>query len=207
VVKKLLKYLNIPVIWDSEGLGHEADDYIAYLSKVHKGRVTIISSDKDFGQLLEKDRVKIYNPAKEVLIRESTCKEYYGYEPHECVDYLCLVGDKSDDIPGYQGIGPVKARKFLDSFGSIVNYLENPKAKFRGIDREGLEYLYQRNPDLIDLKLALEKYPIEKVPIIYSKFQQIHYDKWARLLNKYTLRTFMNDEFLEPFKRLKVWQE
>lgn len=47
-----------------------------------------------------------------------------GYRPEECVDYLCLTGDRSDDIPGYRGIGEVKARKFLDEFGSIENFIK-----------------------------------------------------------------------------------
>lgn len=72
----------------------------------------LISSDKDFNQLLS-NNLRIYNPRKDEMIRMDNCKELFGYHSHETVEYLAMVGDTSDDIPGFPGIGPVKARKIL----------------------------------------------------------------------------------------------
>lgn len=203
-VKKILKYMNVPVVWDKKGLGHESDDYIAHFTFSHKGKVMIISSDKDFCQLISK-RVKIYNPFKETIIQEKTCFDIMGYTPQECVDYLCLLGDKSDDIPGYMGMGPVKIRKFLTEFGSIKNFLSKPKDKFSGIDKDALEDLYSRNKVLIDLKVALKEYPLKSIPIIYSKENKINQPKLRALFKEYSLISFLTPDFINPFKKLKPW--
>ena len=201
-VRRILKLLNIPVIWDSKGLGHESDDYIGYYALNHKGKVLIISSDKDFCQLID-SRVKVFNPFKECIINKGNCLEVMGYEPNECVDYLCLIGDKSDDIPGYRGIGPVKARQFLTQFGSIENYLSNPDNTFKGIDYDGLEDLYRRNKLLIDIRVALEKYKLKRIPIIYSRKNTINREKLVSIFKNYSLSSFITLEYLKPFKKLK----
>lgn len=206
VVRKILRYLNIPVLWDNKGLKHEADDYIAYFTKNHPGKVVIVSSDKDFGQLID-DRVKLFSPNKETIVRAENCKEVYGYEVNECVDFLCLVGDRSDDIPGYMGIGEVKARKFLDTFGTIEAFLSDPSAEFKGIDRDGLKVLYKRNRKLIDLNYALKKFPIKKTPLLLNKKGKILLKELYSLLESYTIRSFHTQEFLEPFKKLKQWEK
>ena len=204
IVKRMLKFLNIPVIWDSEGLGHEADDYIAHLAMKHHGKVEIISSDKDFCQLLRWTKIKIYNPNKEKILNSKNCREIMGYSPEECVDWLCLLGDKSDDIPGYSGMGPVKTRKFLDEFQSIEAFLKNTDANFSGIDKDGLEDLYKRNTLLIDFYRGLEKYPLSNIPVTLDK-KSIQYDKLKKILSKYTLYSFLREEFIEPFKDVEYY--
>lgn len=203
-VRKMLKYLNIPVVYDKVGLGHESDDYIGFYAKAHdRGKVVIISSDKDFCQLID-ERVKIFNPFKEAIINKANCKEIMGYEPSECVDYLCLVGDKSDDIPGYRGIGPVKARKFLDEFKSIENFISS-NGSFSGIDMDGMKDLYSRNKVLIDISVALDKYPLKKIPVKYNKAGEINYMKLKDIFKRYTLGSFIQPDFVKPFKTLKPW--
>jgi DNA polymerase-1 len=203
-VKKMLKYLNITVIWDNKGLGHESDDYIGKSALESKGKVLIISSDKDFCQLID-DRIKVFNPFRDMKLNKRNCKDVMGYSPEECVDYLCLVGDKSDDIPGYKGIGEVKARKFLDQFGSIENFLESEE-KFPGIDNEGLSELYKRNKSLIDIRVALKEYPITTIPIYYNKKNEILIKKLMGQFSEYSLNSFLTQEFLKPFKTLKQWK-
>ena len=204
-LRRILKFLNIPVVWDTKGLGHESDDYIGYFCKKHDGRVLIISSDKDFCQLID-DRVKIYNPFKETIINSSNCYEVMGYRPEECVDYLCLTGDKSDDIPGYIGIGPVKARKFLDEFGSIQKFIDS-NGEFPGIDMDGIKDLYSRNKVLIDIYVALEKYPPANIPIKVYNSSTINMAKLLKACKKFYLVSFMTEDFVKPFKNLKVWKE
>ena len=206
VVRKIVKYLNIPYVWDSKGLGHESDDYIGYYAKEHNGKVIILSSDKDFCQLVT-NTTKIFNPSKESIVNIHNCSDIMGYSPEECVDYLCLLGDKSDDIPGYYGMGPVKIRKFLDQFGSIENFLSDPSNEFRGIDRDGLYDLYKRNKTLIDLEVAIKEYPLKKIPIRYYKKNTIDIEALNILFIYYSFQSFRNEAFLEPFYKLKIWHE
>lgn len=211
ILKKMLRYLNIPVIWDKKGLGHESDDYIGHFALKHTGKVVIVSSDKDFCQLLSSN-VKIFNPSKETLILEKTCKDIMGYSPNECVDYLCLLGDKSDDIPGYKGMGEKNTRIFLDEFGSIDAFLKDEEATYPRIDREALEAVYHRNLDVIDIRRALRLYPLKKIPIAYpyKEDKKELLRKLKLLFIKYGTMSFMTSQFLEPFNRLltkSTWHE
>ena len=200
VIMKILRMLRIKYLFDKNNYtGYEGDDFLAYLyfKKVNREcLVTIVSSDKDFNQLLTTGRVKIFNPRKEEYVRQNNCKELFGYTPYETVDYLSLVGDSSDDIPGVPGIGPVKARKFLDKWQSIAKYLElNDDDKMREV--------YERNKQLIDLKWFIDnhKLDIDKVLKTYTR-GKINYNKFREVCIEYSFNSFMTDIFIEPFKKL-----
>lgn len=202
VIKRVLKYMGIPTIWDSVGLGHEADDYIGKLAANHRGKSIIISSDKDFCQLLILDRIKVFNPAKEGMIHKRNCREVMGYSPEETVDWLCLVGDTSDDIPGYRGIGPVKAREFLNKYGSVKSFLDSD-AEEKNIEKEAMRLTYDRNVLLISFKEGMKRYPITKFPMQETK--GMDEDKLRKIFTKYTLMSFLVPEFLQPFYTLKKY--
>ncbi|RUM66036.1 MAG: DNA polymerase I [Sulfurospirillum sp.] len=107
---------------------YEADDVIASLvdcAKEQGIKVKIVSHDKDLYQLIDDDRVVLYDPMKKVEINEAKCIEKFGVPPAQIVDYLALVGDASDNIPGVRGIGPKGATKLLKEFGSIENIYAN----------------------------------------------------------------------------------
>lgn len=207
VLVKILELLKVQVIMDTQGLGFEGDDYIAYCAIRHvketNKRVTIISSDKDFCQLINA-KVKIFNPFKEVIITEQNCKEIMGYTPSECVDYLTLIGDKSDNIPGYKGVGEVGARKFLDEYGSINKFLKHSKdPSFGKIERSLLKILYRRNRKLINLQRVAKK--IKVIPITLFKDHDIAWKRTDRMLNKFRLSTMINNDFKKTFNILKIW--
>ena len=200
VIMKILRMLRIKYLFDkNNSTGFEGDDLLAYLyfKKISKEcLVTIVSSDKDFNQLLTTDRVKIFNPRKEEYVRQTNCESLFGYTPYETVDYLSLVGDSSDDIPGFPGIGPVKARKFLDKWHSIAKYLElNADGKMKEV--------YERNKQLIDLKWFVDnhKLDIDKVLKTYTR-RKINYEKFREVCIEYSFNSFMTDIFIEPFKKL-----
>lgn len=202
MIRRMLLYLNIPVIWDKKGLGYESDDYIAWAALTHKGKVLIDSSDKDFSQLVCR-RIKIFNPSKECYITVENCKEKLGWEPHECVDYLSLLGDNSDCIPGYKGMGPVKIREFLDKWGSIENYLKNATpGTYKHLDHDALLHLAKLNRALIDL---VDHTPnIKEVPIVYGK-GKIQKQKLRNLFHRFSFMSFKDEEFINTFKKLKPW--
>lgn len=203
VIMKILRMLRIKYLFDkNNSTGFEGDDLLAYLyfKKISKEcLVTIVSTDKDFNQLLTTDRVKIFNPRKEEYVRKSNCKELFGYEPEETVDYLCMVGDSSDDIPGVSGIGPVKARKFLDKHGSINSYISSNEENIS----DNFIDIVNRNKKLIDLKWFVDnhKLDLDKVLKTYTR-RKINYEKFREICIEYSFNSFMTDIFIEPFKKL-----
>lgn len=200
VIMKILRILRIKYLFDKKNItGYEGDDLLAYLYfKVvsKEALVTIVSTDKDFNQLLTSDRVKIFNPRKEEYVRQTNCESLFGYTPYETVDFLSLVGDSSDDIPGFPGIGPVKARKFLDKWRSIDKYLElNADQKMKEV--------YGRNKQLIDLKWFVDNHKLNLDDVLkeYTR-SKINYKKFREICIEYSFNSFMTDIFIEPFKKL-----
>lgn len=103
--------------------GVEADDLICVLCNeaLEEGfNVVIASSDKDFMQLVS-DRVGMLNPndKSETIWGAAQVKEKTGVEPGQVLDYLCLLGDSVDNIPGVPGVGARTAAELLNQFGSV----------------------------------------------------------------------------------------
>ena len=128
-IKRIIEAYNIPVI---EVPGYEADDVIGTLARLaheHGMETYMMTPDKDFGQLVT-DGVKIYHPGrkgKEVEIQgvEEINAKYGFTSPQQVIDYLALMGDAVDNIPGCPGVGEVTAKKLVQQFGSVENLLDN----------------------------------------------------------------------------------
>lgn len=117
-IKKLISTLGICMV---EQEGYEADDLIGSLAKraqKENFKVIIISGDKDFAQLVSPS-VSLYDPMKEVHYDVSGVQEKWGINPDQMNDYLAIVGDSSDNIPGVLGIGSKGAQKLLKEYGSL----------------------------------------------------------------------------------------
>lgn len=111
--------------------GYEADDIIATLAKrsVDDGfDVRIVTGDKDFFQLIS-DRIYLIRPVKGTSLDEEAGPGYlekkYGITPSQVVDFLALMGDKIDNIPGVRGIGEKTAIRLLKEYGSIEKIYES----------------------------------------------------------------------------------
>ncbi|MFH1251080.1 MAG: 5'-3' exonuclease H3TH domain-containing protein, partial [bacterium] len=127
-IRNVTEAMNIPVIIRP---GFEADDIIGTLAKDGRRqglKVFMVTGDKDFMQLLEED-ILVYKPGsgqKPVeIIDVNGVMEKWGVRPDQIADYLGMIGDTSDNIPGIKGIGPAKARPLLKEFGSLENVIEN----------------------------------------------------------------------------------
>ncbi len=136
-IKKLAEVMGIPSL---ELPGYEADDLIGtltHLGRKHKMEVFIVSGDKDFAQLLE-EHVYLYDTMKSVKIDTKGAIEKWGVPPSQFIDYLALVGDSSDNIPGVSGIGPKGAQKLLEEFNNLEGIYENIE-KIKGSTKDKLE--------------------------------------------------------------------
>jgi len=106
--------------------GYEADDVIASATRcafslvdgVYNGTVTIASADKDLLQLVN-DRVSFHSVTSGNSLTPDDVKAKFGVWPHQMRDYLCLVGDSSDNIQGAKGIGQKRAAEILEVFGHL----------------------------------------------------------------------------------------
>ena len=101
--------------------GEEADDVIGTLARQARERsipVLIVTGDKDMAQLVG-DEVKLLDTMKNATLDAAAVKAKFGVAPAQIVDYLALIGDTSDNIPGVKGVGPKTAAKWLEEYGSL----------------------------------------------------------------------------------------
>ena len=124
--------------------GYEADDIIATYTKQAEEKgvsVTIISSDKDLMQLVNKN-TKMYDSMKDKFIGVKEVKEKFGVEPSKIIDVQALAGDRIDNIPGVSGIGVKIAAELINNFNSLenvlakVNEIKQPKRRQILIDEK-----------------------------------------------------------------------
>ncbi|MDT8368004.1 MAG: DNA polymerase I [Longimicrobiales bacterium] len=130
-IRRMVEAYNDPVI---ELEGYEADDVIGTLSLQAKTRgieSVIVSGDKDFYQLIDED-VVLLNPgrggptgvATEWVGLDSADRKF-GIPPSQVVDYLALIGDSADNVPGAPGVGPKTASKLLERYGTLEEIFEH----------------------------------------------------------------------------------
>ncbi len=110
--------------------GYEADDILATIAGIASRRqidVKIVTGDKDLFQILS-DRVHLIRPGKGVNLSDQVGPEYlkerFGLTPAQITDFLALMGDSADNIPGVKGIGEKTALKLLGEFGSLEKILD-----------------------------------------------------------------------------------
>jgi DNA polymerase-1 len=165
--------------------GVEADDVIGSIAvwASHKGHeVRLCSSDKDLCQLVN-ERVHLLNPSKDYLeVGPAEVEELYGVRPDQMVDYLAIVGDASDNIPGLSGFGPKTASQLLQKYSTVdglLKSLDELSPKKAETVREETETL------LLSRQLAQIQTDVE-VPLELSAYQRLQIDAEA-------LRNFYKD--------------
>ncbi len=144
-VKKLLDAYDTPII-SLEGF--EADDVIGTLAKQgveHGLNVVVVSGDKDFHQLV-RPGVWLLNPGRggpasvdEHWVGVENGSERLGVPPERTIDFLALVGDASDNVPGVKGIGEKGAQELISEFGDLESILANVAKITKKRPREALE--------------------------------------------------------------------
>lgn len=181
----------------AEAPGYEADDLMATLARKAVGeglRVVLVSGDKDALQLVD-DRIQVLNEAKGELLDSRKVAEKFKVEPGQIVDYLALLGDSSDNVPGVPGIGAVGAAKLLGRFGSLEKLLAAarkghpeipPKAAKALVDNEAAA-LQGRELVTLDQKAPVALKPGECVP----EFKPT--DRLVALFQRFEFRTLLKE--------------
>jgi DNA polymerase-1 len=156
-IRALVEAFNDEVV---ELEGYEADDVIGTLARKAKEagiEAVVVSGDKDFHQLIGPG-VHLMNPGRggptgvaAEWVDESNASERLGIEPSQVVDFLALVGDASDNVPGAPGIGAGWARRLLTEIGPLEELLDHPERIPWQSKRESIS----QNGDLIRLSKRL----------------------------------------------------
>ena len=128
-IQELLKAMHIPII---EVAGFEADDLIGTLAKQAEKenyQVFMVTPDKDFAQLVS-ENIFMYKPARmgndiEIWGIPEVLAKFEIERPEQVIDFLGMMGDAADNIPGLPGVGEKTAKKFLKEYGSMENLLAN----------------------------------------------------------------------------------
>jgi len=190
IIIDLLEKINIPTIMKS---GLEADDIIAYLCKnvVNENLNAIMfTADKDLLQLVNNHVYSLRPPKKGQkdyrLFGPSEVEEEFLIRPEQIVDYLSLIGDKSDNVPGVKGIGAKGAVKLLTKYKTLDNIYNNLDSLSKGVktklvDSKELAFL---SKDLVQLKIDkalydsfnVEDFNLEKINLenIVPYFEHIN---------------------------------
>ncbi len=124
MINKLIEVMQIP---NKAMPGFEADDLIGSMAVQYKDsfdEVFIASGDKDLMQFVD-DKVKMLDTMKDKIYGREEVKEKMGVWPEQVMDYLSLLGDSSDNIPGVKGIGAKGAAKLLEEYPTLDEVIEN----------------------------------------------------------------------------------
>lgn len=187
----------------------EADDMAGILVKRAKGKVVLVSGDRDWLQLVRED-VIWFDPIRDNRVGVGNFTEFTGYfSPREFLEGKALMGDSSDNIPGVGGIGEKGAPEFLAQFKSVENFFAKvddgdfvPKKKAHQnlASPEGRE-AFKRNLRLMNL-LDAPNPPAQDVQRIQATYSEANFRRLCeKLAFMSILRNF--EEFMAPFRDLQ----
>jgi DNA polymerase-1 len=195
-IREIIELMNIPLYIKP---GFEADDIIGTVVKLteKKGMKSYaVTPDKDYMQLVT-DNVIVARPGRGsdevVFYNVEKVIEEYGFEPKQMIDYLALIGDSSDNIPGVRGIGPKTALPLIQEFGSLENIYKN----IENIEKAGTKKKLEESKEnaFLSKELATIKCDVPmKFDFTKAKFEKPNFDKLRDL--------FIELEFKTLFTRL-----
>jgi DNA polymerase-1 len=162
-----VKWMGLPLLRID---GVEADDVIGTLAKQAAAAdidVLISTGDKDMAQLVN-ERIMLVNTMSNTRLDRAGVKNKFDVFPEQIIDYLALVGDTSDNIPGIPKVGPKTAAKWLNDYGTLDKLVENAAAITGKVGenlRDGLTTLeLSRKLATLDCNVALDVQPASLVP-------------------------------------------
>lgn len=165
-IHEIIADLGIPVIIQE---GVEADDVIATIAKQYAQldyQVLIATGDKDFAQIVN-DKITLVNTMTNENLDIAGVIAKFGVSPSQIIDYLSLIGDTVDNVPGVSKCGPKTAQKWLQEYGSIANLIAN-KEKISGAVgdnfRQAIEWLPTAQKLItIDCNVKIENIDIKDI--------------------------------------------
>jgi len=188
-IHEIIQLMGIKLIMIS---GVEADDVIGTLAEQARNKKldTVISTgDKDMTQLVCKN-VSVVNTMTGELLDESGVKEKFGVPPEHITDYLALIGDKSDNVPGVDKVGPKTAVKWLDEYTNLENIIKNAESLGGKVGenlRSSIDTLKLAH-DLVTIKRDVElPFGIEELKVVKEDtegltkiYEELEFKSWLQ---------------------------
>lgn len=202
--------------------GFEADDIVGTYAKMGQDEgyeVVIITGDRDYLQLVD-ENITVYLTKKGISDMVSydvaVINEEYGLSPKQLIDVKGLEGDKSDNIPGVDGIGPKKAVDFISKYGSIeglynhIDEVSGKKTRQNLIDSEAIAYLSKKIGTIVDtapVKLQLEELVLREVDYkaLKEKFAKYNFNKFLEKIDQENPNIQEDRDF--PYKESDYYKE
>ncbi|MFV8226359.1 DNA polymerase I [Christiangramia aquimixticola] len=204
IIQDILKAMHIPVV---ECAGMEADDIIGTLAKQAEKenyKVYMVTPDKDFAQLVS-ENIFMYRPARmgngiEIWGIPEVQKKFEVERPEQVIDFLGMMGDSVDNIPGLPGVGEKTAKKFLKQYGSMEALLANTddlkgKMKEKIVENAELGILSKKLATIFtdcDVKFHAEDYELSQPDA--EKVQQIFEELEFRRLKDQFIKLFSGED-------------
>ena len=201
--RKVVEALGIQSL---EKEGFEADDIIGTVAKKLEDeveRIVIVSGDKDLTQLVN-DKVEVWDAMRDIRYNSEKVKEKFGVPPEQIIDYLALVGDSSDNIPGLKGVGPKSALKLIEEFGSVDSLLENSSkvAEIKGLrGAKKISETIESDPEQVRLSKELVSLDNKVSPFDSSDMKSFH---WKEPNTEMAKELFNELEFSSLLESLKL---
>ncbi len=186
----LVRALGLPLVVEP---GVEADDVIATLARraVQQGqRVLISTGDKDLAQLVN-DHITLVNTMTDTVLDRQGVIEKFGVPPELIVDYLALMGDKIDNVPGVDGVGPKTAVKWLAAYGSLQGIMDNAD-EFKGKAGENLRAALGHLPLSRRLVTVAQDVPLHET-LDALRVAPPNVDELRRLYSELEFRTWLRE--------------
>ncbi|MCO7226284.1 DNA polymerase I [Pleionea sp. CnH1-48] len=189
-VHNIIRAMGLPLLVID---GVEADDVIGTLAHqaTEIGQDTLISTgDKDMAQLVNQ-HVELINTMTNVQMDVATVNEKFGVAPEQIIDYLALMGDKVDNIPGVEKCGPKTAVKWLTEYGSLKGVMENAD-KVKGKVGENLRNALEQLP--LSYELATIKTDVELEQSLQDiQHSEIDIETLQDLYKEYEFKTWLKE--------------
>ncbi|WP_019627764.1 DNA polymerase I [Thioalkalivibrio sp. AKL10] len=179
---ELVRAMGLPLLCVG---GVEADDVIATLADqaARAGHAVVISTgDKDLAQLVD-DRITLVNTMSGVTLDPAGVREKFGVAPEQIVDYLALMGDSVDNIPGVDKVGPKTAAKWIAKYGDLDTILEQADA-IGGKIGENLRAAADRLPTSRELITVKRDVPLDVGPDDLA-IQEPDHDRLLEMVRRY----------------------
>lgn len=202
---KLLEYLDCLPITVMSYDNVEADDVIAFIvTQCLKENVIIYSNDKDYFQLVN-DRISVYFPAKNKMYTKTEMIQEFGILPENFIWRKVILGDKSDNIKGINGIGQTKFDSNFTFLMDKIYDLDSFKQKVNELDSKTLNKV-KESFDIVDRNhYIMQLFDVDISGSTKSKIMQL-LDSEIPQFNRYKLKKMMSDDGLNSLiKNFELW--
>lgn len=187
---EIIEAMGLPLILME---GYEADDIIGTLAKIaihHHLKTVISTGDKDFAQLVSDD-VTLVNTMTNTRLDPTNVRAKFGVNPNQIIDYLTLIGDPVDNVPGVPKVGPKTAVKWLNEYqtlDNLINKANEIKGKVGDYLRESINNL-SLSKQLVTIQQTV---PVKVQPEdLICRPQEI--EKLKSLLEKYEFKSWLKE--------------